>query len=317
VNTCNIAKVPFTILPLVLASILLGQAPAPSPTGPATAPSPLATDLAELKKAMATHDLEGLDGWIVVQAKARYTAWRAAADKGDAVGQFFVGRCYQAGAEVPRNRATGVTWLRKAADQQFGLAIEDLGHCYRYGKGVRASYDEAIKHYKLAASLGTVPALVDLGEMFQEENGGMLVGTRGKFPADHAEGLRCLREAAQKGDTWGMFGLGIAYEEGKGVDENLDEALVWYQKSASAGNIQGMIKSAQLLRQKRRFNEAIVWLRRGIEAGDSYWRATMRLADMYEAGEGVPRDHNEAVRLYELADNAGELDALSWLAEFR
>jgi hypothetical protein len=89
------------------------------------------------------------------------------------------------------------------------------------------------------------------------------------FEADPAEksDLDYLRESAEFGDAEAMGHMGDAYEDGKGVPQDLAEAAGWY--------------------------------RRGADSGDAPCQA--QLGECYELGKGVDADLDQALRWYELA----------------
>ena len=52
---------------------------------------------------------------------------------------------------------------------------------------------------------------------------------------DFAEAVKCWSEAAEQGHTEAQFFLGICYESGIAVDEDLEKAFDLYAKSAEEG----------------------------------------------------------------------------------
>ena len=45
-----------------------------------------------------------------------------------------------------------------------------------------------------------------------------------------------VRKAAAQGEPNGQYNLGVAYENGAGVQQDYDEALRWYRLAADQGN---------------------------------------------------------------------------------
>ncbi|MGR8980281.1 MAG: tetratricopeptide repeat protein [Gammaproteobacteria bacterium] len=72
---------------------------------------------------------------------------------------------------------------------------------------------------------------------------------------------------AEKGDSTAEYSLGQMYEQGKGVEQDYQEAFKWYRLSAEQGNA----------------------------------RAQYNLGGMYEKGQGVSRDYIRAYMWYDLA----------------
>ena len=44
------------------------------------------------------------------------------------------------------------------------------------------------------------------------------------------------RERAEKGEAWGQYSFGLAYEDGRYVPEDKKEAVKWYRKAAEQGH---------------------------------------------------------------------------------
>ena len=103
----------------------------------------------------------------------------------------------------------------------------NLGMMFESGQGVLQNFDEAIKWYQLAASQGLIKA---------QEKLNLLVSKAA---------------AAQVN-----FGLGVAFENGQGVPQDIMEAIRWYQLSADQGLIKAQEKLNLLLNKK--FSKTVV-----------------------------------------------------------
>lgn len=53
---------------------------------------------------------------------------------------------------------------------------------------------------------------------------------------DYATALREMTPLAGQGDANAQHALGVMYDNGKGVEKNLTEAMKWYRKAAEQGN---------------------------------------------------------------------------------
>lgn len=73
--------------------------------------------------------------------------------------------------------------------------------------------------------------------------------------------MKWWQQAANQGNVFAQFSLGLMYDLGDGVNENNVEAKKWYLKAAEQGN-----DNAQL-----------------------------NLGILYADGEGIPQDYNEAL----------------------
>lgn len=54
-------------------------------------------------------------------------------------------------------------------------------------------------------------------------------------PEDKEQGIKLIREAAEKGDATSMFAIGQCYLNGDGVPQDQKEALKWIQNAAEMG----------------------------------------------------------------------------------
>jgi hypothetical protein len=81
--------------------------------------------------------------------------WLPLAEKGDAEAQYYVARIYANGmGGVPVDYAQAVTWYRKAAQQKYTSAIQELGYMYEQGLGVERDTLQALNLQRQAAGLG-------------------------------------------------------------------------------------------------------------------------------------------------------------------
>ena len=157
---------------------------------------------------------------------------RAAAEQGDADGQYNLGRLIQVGILVEKGRvgrqdfSEAVKWYRRAAKQGHAAAQENLGAMYHYGLGVSKNKVEAVKWYRLAAEQGYAYAQNKLGHMYAS---GVDV------PQNYTEAVKWYRLAAEQGDRGAQSTLGRMYEKGRGVQQDHAAAVKWYRKAAEQG----------------------------------------------------------------------------------
>ena len=118
-------------------------------------------------------------------------------------------------------------------------------------------------------------------------------------PQDDDRARQWYETAAEQGHPDAQFSLGEMYTEGKGVPQNSDMACQRYAEAAAQGHEAGLNALKQLAEQ-----------------GDA--DAQFCLGDMYNYGEGVPRNGDMACQWYAKAAAQGHkagLNALKQLAE--
>ena len=99
---------------------------------------------------------------------------------------------------------------------------------------------------------------------------------------DYATVVRLLRPLADQGMALAQFSLGVMYANGKGVPQDLTQAVNWFRKAADQGNAD----------------------------------AQANLGAMYDKGQGVPQDFVQAVNWFRKAADQGNADAqasLGWM----
>ena len=122
---------------------------------------------------------------------------------------------------------TALQLFTDLANRGMAEAQINLGMMFESGQGVLQNFDEAIKWYQLAASQGLIKAQEKLNLLINKA------------------------AAAQVN-----FGLGVAFENGQGVPQDIMEAIRWYQLSADQGLIKAQEKLNLLLNKK--FSKTVV-----------------------------------------------------------
>ena len=59
---------------------------------------------------------------------------------------------------------------------------------------------------------------------------------------DYSEAAKWFKKAAEQGDATAQFNLGLAYEQGKGVAQDNRLAVKWYEKAAEQGDVDAKCK---------------------------------------------------------------------------
>jgi uncharacterized protein len=121
---------------------------------------------------------------------------------------------------------------------------------------------------------------------------------------DLTETLKWYRRSAEKGDAWAQLRLGHAYQQGKGVEPNEAEALVWYRRAVAQGQYNLGVRYAQGLGVMRDYGQTVRWYTLAAHLGHA--RAQVNLGSMYCKGYGVMQDLEQAVKWYRLAAEQGD-----------
>lgn len=143
-----------------------------------------------------------------------------------------------------------------------------------------------------------------------------LDGTDGKAPADPAQAVTYLTEAAQKGQAMAQYRLATLFMRGEGVAHDPVQAVHWYAMAANQGNVKAMhnlaVSYASGVGTPRSLPQAAHWFAKAAELGlaDSQFN----LAVLYERGDGVPQSLAMAYKWYAIAAQSGDRESKARMA---
>lgn len=134
---------------------------------------------------------------------------------------------------------------------------------------------------------------------------------------DYATALRIWQKLAEQGDQFAQNNMGWLYQNGFGVAQSIPVAISWYSKSAAQGNELAK-KNLDIVRngsadidintgwaayQKGDYPTALRLFKQWADKGNAL--AQNNLGLMYQNGQGVSQNREEAVRLYKLSAAQG------------
>lgn len=201
----------------------------------------------------APQDLRKAIDWYLMSAEA-----------GHVVAQTLLGNLYEtpAGGE---NYAEAASWYRKATNAGWADAMTDLGNLYSTGKGVPQDYGEAVALYWKSIANSGFSAQYPLGLLYEQGRGVptnsvtamelyqtiahtnddarsrlfTLFEARMPGPKTQADAIIWYREGAAKGDAGAQVGLGLRYEFGEGVAQNVPVAYALYKLAEKSSDKHG------------------------------------------------------------------------------
>ena len=190
-----------------------------------------------------------------------------------------VGRCYLDGVGVLPSRAKGIRWLQWAARHGHIEAQSQLAVIYLHGTA-------GGPHPMSAASWFDVSGIAD---------------------PDYVKAMQWTRMAAEAGSGEAQAVLAFILSSGPQDMRDLDEADLWYERSAAAGCPQGILGHALALNRKGGGEtvqrEVVVQLGKAAAAGLP--AALYLLGVMSERGLGGTRDEGAAAVFYRRAAEKG------------
>eukprot|EP00752_Nemacystus_decipiens_P009159 g8181.t1 len=239
---------------------------------------------------------------------AAFDLWKKAADAGHPKAKYSYAACLREGyGPAERDVATAASLFERLGDEGLLEAKNALAVILSTGEGedVGVPQDEkrALELFKEAAIGGFVPAIHAAASMMEAGKGGEKDGAkatqwletaieagnpvahsmlatwytagRAGLEVDHRRAFELHLKAANMGMARAMYNTAVHYFEGTGVEQNLPEAAVWFEKAGAAGVPQ----------------------------------ALLNLGKMLETGLGVEVDRKRALELYQTALRAeGQLE---------
>jgi hypothetical protein len=167
-------------------------------------------------------------------------------------------------------------------------------------------YEDAVAAFQrgdYATALRLWRPLADQGNSNAQYVLGMMYDDGLGVAQDIREAVQWYRTAAEHGNAWAQYNLGAKYTMGVGVPLSYQEAARWYGLAAAQGNV-GAERSLGVAYANGRgvpqdYVEAVKWFR--LAAGQGNTNAQNNLGMMYDAGHGVPQDLVRAHMWFNLA----------------
>ncbi len=165
-------------------------------------------------------------------------AFSVAAQCGNAVAQYQLGRLYLRGAGVTVDHARAAYWWERSADQGYVKAQACLGALYKSDDGVvTADLHKAAALLTVAAAKGNPLAQYHLGDMCARGRG---------MTQDFVRASDLFERAAAQGCGPAQYRLGLIYINGLGVKRDRALATHWLRLAADQGCALAMSCLAQL-----------------------------------------------------------------------
>ena len=122
---------------------------------------------------------------------------------------------------------------------------------------------------------------------------------------DEEKAFFWLKKAADTGHPWAQYYLAWLFKRGAGTIEDPEKAACLFEKAAEAGIAYAIHAAGDCYRKgygvKKNPFKAIEWLKKGRDSA----ACCLALGEMYEFGEGIKENLDEALYYYECADRLG------------
>ncbi len=149
--------------------------------------------------------------------------------------------------------------FKRLADEGCAPALTEIGNIYEHGWGVQRDLDKAIEWYTCAVDLiDDLNAHLGLGRSYFARRLSIADYERARYHF-----IRLIEEKNHRG---ALYGLGILYEFGLGVEQSYDYAERYYQLAVEQGHLLALRNMARIaFRRKRYLRGCWLWLRASIK----------------------------------------------------
>ena len=204
-----------------------------------------------------------------------------------------LGNIYTNGEVVSRDFKLAYKYYKVAADHNLPAGLESLGMAYYHGRGVPRNIDKAFTLVKKASEKDP-NAKLNLAIFYIET----------EQYKNYEEALKIYTEFANAGNTQAQQNLGYMYMVGQGTKVDYDEAMryfrIVYQKDPIAGLSIAYMMELGLGIPKNLIESTKIYKELSQKG---YVDAHISLGWKYfKGGEGVDKNHAEALRLFQLAE---------------
>ena len=170
------------------------------------------------------------------------------------------------------------------------------------GKASENPYMKATTN-EVVSEFAQLKARAEQGDAKAQNNLGVCYEHGNGVPQDLGEAVKWYRKAAEQNDATAQNNLGICYANGLGVVKDEAEAVKWCRKAADQNLADAQynlgICYAKGLGVVKDEVEAVKWYRKAAE--QNYATAQFDLGCCYAKGRGVAKDAVEAVKWYRKA----------------
>ncbi len=116
--------------------------------------------------------------------------------------------------------------------------------------------------------------------------------------------VELFKKSADLGYAKAQSRYAYALDKGKGVDKDIDQAKIWYEKAAIQGSESSQFRLGNIYRKDGDYKPALKWLQKAANAGNA--AAQNNVGYMYKKGMATGwGDPDEALKWYTMAAEGG------------
>lgn len=209
-------------------------------------------------------------------------------------------------------------WCLQAAEQGLAMAQCSVAAMYEHGHGVAPDTTEAYFWYRKAARQYMSPAQVALSRLDALGQGRGQNNEREKILVGTTERRRDAQkwiQTAELGDSTAKYCLGLMYQNGWGITQDVEQAFVWIEGAAKLGNLEAKLALAKLFEGTLNYQGAFTLHKEIAEQNQDQTESFAALGHYCLEGLGVGKDDYSGVLWTMRAAERGNQMALEALAD--
>lgn len=212
-----------------------------------------------------------------------------------------IGFMYQYGYGVTKNKSEAVKWYRRGSELGDADSMNSLADCLLKGIGIDKDIDEAIQWYRKAAELGSYNQVKELATCLirYQDNESEAFEWLKKSAGNYSLIDSLMHDSETDAETSALKGLAeIYYFSMPDTRENKLKAFRLYEKMAEKNPRYGYDVAVMYWNGngvEKDLNKALKLFEQSAEAGNS--QSMREMAEIYLKGELVPKDEKKALEL--------------------
>lgn len=211
---------------------------------------------------------------------------------------------YANGYGTAQDYGKALQWETALAEQGETRNMRNVARMHLEGLGTDKNIKTALQWYQKAAQAGDDRAYIELAELYQQGRG---------VKKDNEKAREYLMQAADKQSTGALIRLAqLSFAENE-----LDDAVEWYEEAAALGDVKAMFELVVLYGDKTSEihdeEKTAEWIGKAIASGKSDPGNMARIGEAYLRGLGVTQDSKKAAEWFYEAAKAGSAKGMRML----
>lgn len=208
---------------------------------------------------------------------------------------------YDGSKKIPADKEKAFEWYIKAAESGDAKAYGEVGYAYRDGEGTIKDFDKAKEWFEKGIAKDDAYCMRGLANMYLEDFKGFENDNAKAFDLYNKAYQSALKAKDDKQSSLAACNIGYCYDNGIGVDKDVNKGIEWFTKAAELGEKTAMYNLGQKYYWgtgvEKNYDKAFYWYGKADKAG--HRKATLMLAECYEFGRGTDMNKKKAKDMYE------------------